>query len=38
ILKESHGRIEGPFGAAKRLGLNPSTLRSKIRKFKIENI
>jgi transcriptional regulator with GAF, ATPase, and Fis domain len=27
------GRIDGPFGAAKRLGLNPSTLRSKMRKL-----
>jgi transcriptional regulator with GAF, ATPase, and Fis domain len=34
IVLQCHGRIEGPFGAAKRLGLNPSTLRSKIRKFK----
>jgi len=33
IISECHGRIEGPFGAAKRLGLNPSTLRSKMRKW-----
>ncbi len=33
IVLECHGRIDGPFGAAKRLGLNPSTLRSKMRKL-----
>ena len=32
-LEKSYGRVEGPFGAAKLLGLNPSTLRSKIRKY-----
>ena len=35
IVLECHGRIDGPFGAAKRLGLNPSTLRSKMRKLSI---
>jgi transcriptional regulator with GAF, ATPase, and Fis domain len=35
IVAECHGRIGGPFGAAKRLGLNPSTLRSKMRKLKL---
>ena len=30
-LTESKGRIEGPFGAALKLGLNPSTLRYKIK-------
>jgi transcriptional regulator with GAF, ATPase, and Fis domain len=35
ILTECHGRIDGPFGAAKRLGLNPSTLRSKMRKLNL---
>jgi transcriptional regulator with GAF, ATPase, and Fis domain len=30
-----HGRIEGPFGAAKRLSVNPNTLRSKIQKLGI---
>ncbi|WP_340679021.1 sigma-54 dependent transcriptional regulator [Paraglaciecola sp.] len=30
-----HGRIEGPFGAAKRLDINPNTLRSKIQKLGI---
>jgi transcriptional regulator with GAF, ATPase, and Fis domain len=36
IINQCHGRIEGPFGAAIRLGLNPSTLRSKIRKLNIK--
>jgi len=35
IVKECHGRIDGPFGAAKRLGLNSSTLRSKMRKLNL---
>lgn len=35
IITECHGRIDGPFGAAKRLGLNPSTLRSKMRKLNL---
>ena len=35
IVLECHSRIDGPFGAAKRLGLNPSTLRSKMRKLNI---
>ena len=35
IVTECHGRIDGPFGAAKRLGLNPSTLRSKMRKLSL---
>jgi transcriptional regulator with GAF, ATPase, and Fis domain len=34
-LKASHGRIEGPFGAAKALGINPQTLRSRMRKLGI---
>jgi hydrogenase-4 transcriptional activator len=32
-LRACHGRIEGPFGAAKRLNVNPHTLRSRMRKF-----
>ncbi len=36
IVKECHGRIDGPFGAAKRLGLNPSTLRSKMRRLHLQ--
>ena len=34
-LQASHGRIEGPFGAAKALGINPYTLRGRMRKLKI---
>jgi transcriptional regulator with GAF, ATPase, and Fis domain len=34
-LKAAHGRIEGPFGAAKALGINPQTLRSRMRKLGI---
>ncbi|MGD0137385.1 MAG: sigma-54 dependent transcriptional regulator [Tepidisphaeraceae bacterium] len=34
-LRASHGRIEGPFGAAKALGINPQTLRSRMRKLAI---
>lgn len=35
-LRRSHGRIEGPFGAAKILGVNPHTLRSRMRRMGIE--
>jgi transcriptional regulator with GAF, ATPase, and Fis domain len=35
-LAACHGRIEGPFGAAKMLGINPHTLRSRMRKLGIE--
>ncbi|MGH9158670.1 MAG: sigma 54-interacting transcriptional regulator [Vicinamibacteraceae bacterium] len=35
-LRAAYGRIEGPLGAAARLGMNPSTLRSRMRKLKIE--
>ncbi len=35
-LKSSRGRIEGPFGAAKALGVNPHTLRSRMRKLGIQ--
>jgi len=38
VIADCYGRIDGPFGAAKKLGLNPSTLRSKMRKLKIVNI
>lgn len=34
-LEKTRGRIEGPGGAAELLGLHPSTLRGKLRKFKI---
>lgn len=32
-LRATHGRIEGPFGAAARLGINPHTLRARMRKL-----
>lgn len=35
-LKTARGRIEGPFGAAAALGINPHTLRSRMRRFGIE--
>ena len=35
VLEETSGVIEGPHGAAKRLGLNPSTLRGRMRKLGI---
>jgi PAS domain S-box-containing protein len=35
-LKESHGRIFGPTGAAAKLGIPRSTLESKIRSLKID--
>lgn len=34
-LRACHGRIEGPFGAAKALGVNPHTLRARMRKLNI---
>jgi formate hydrogenlyase transcriptional activator len=34
-LKECHGRVFGPLGAAARLGIPPSTLESKIRRHGI---
>ncbi len=35
-VKSTHGRIEGPFGAAKLLGVNPHTLRSRLRKHNVD--
>ncbi|MCW7755294.1 sigma 54-interacting transcriptional regulator [Desulfobotulus sp. H1] len=35
VLKKSHGRVSGPDGAAERLGLHPSTLRSRMKKMGI---
>jgi len=35
-LDRAHGRIEGPTGAARVLGVNPSTLRSKMQRLGIE--
>jgi transcriptional regulator with GAF, ATPase, and Fis domain len=34
-LERTHGRIEGPFGAAKLLGINPHTLRARMRKLRL---
>ncbi len=34
-LARCHGRVEGPFGAARQLNLNPHTLRSKMRRLGI---
>ena len=34
-LADTHGRIEGPRGAALKLGINPHTLRSRMRKLGI---
>ncbi|MBK9119232.1 MAG: sigma-54-dependent Fis family transcriptional regulator [Phycisphaerales bacterium] len=31
-----HGRVEGPFGAAARLSINPHTLRSRMRKLGVD--
>ena len=35
ILEETHWKIEGPYGAAEILGLNPSTLRTRMAKLRI---
>lgn len=35
ILKECNGKINGPEGAAERLGINPNTLRSRMKKLNI---
>lgn len=35
-LQTTRGRIEGPFGAAVLLGINPHTLRARMRKLKID--
>jgi transcriptional regulator with GAF, ATPase, and Fis domain len=35
-LRASLGRIEGPFGAARRLGINPHTLRARMRRLGID--
>jgi len=36
VLRETYGRIEGPFGAARRLGVNPNTLRARMRRLGLE--
>jgi transcriptional regulator with GAF, ATPase, and Fis domain len=35
-LRKCLGRIEGPFGAARQLGVNPHTLRARMRKLGID--
>jgi len=35
-LLELNGKISGPGGAAERLGINPSTLRSRMKKLGIK--
>jgi formate hydrogenlyase transcriptional activator len=35
VLQETHWKIEGRGGAAVRLGLHPSTLRSRMRQLGI---
>src|SRR2546428_13736656 len=35
-LRQSKGRVSGPFGAATRLGVASSTLESKIKQLKID--
>lgn len=35
-LRATHGRVEGRFGAARILGINPHTLRARMRKLKID--
>jgi len=35
-LASTQGRIEGPFGAAKVLGINPHTLRARMRKLGVK--
>jgi transcriptional regulator with GAF, ATPase, and Fis domain len=36
VLADTRGRIEGPYGAARLLGINPHTLRARMRKLKID--
>ena len=35
-LRQTFGRVEGPHGAARRLEINPHTLRARMRKLKID--
>ena len=35
-LEATHGRVEGPHGAARLLRINPHTLRARMRKLKID--
>jgi hydrogenase-4 transcriptional activator len=36
VLAATHGKIEGPAGAAKALGVNPHTLRARMRKLGVD--
>ena len=36
VLVMTHGRIEGPNGAARLLDVNPHSLRGKMRKLRID--
>jgi len=36
-LRRSLGRVDGPFGAARLLGVNPQTLRSRMKKLGIDS-
>lgn len=36
VLRKTRGRVEGPFGAARELGINPHTLRSRMKKLGID--
>lgn len=38
VLEKTQGRIYGPYGAATQLGLNPSTLRSRMKKLGISRV
>jgi hydrogenase-4 transcriptional activator len=35
-LRQTHGRVEGPHGAARLLRVNPHTLRARMRKLKVD--
>jgi DNA-binding NtrC family response regulator len=35
-LQETRGRVEGPYGAARLLRINPHTLRARMRKLAID--
>ena len=36
VLAQTKGRVEGPYGAARLLGVNPHTLRARMRKLGID--
>jgi len=38
VLDSTHWRIYGPYGAAAQLGLNPSTLRSRMKKLGLRRV